>query len=133
MLKTDAAHAVGQRQQEIVVIKVMTAVELQGLGQHVPVGLFLLRLGFQKFRSISDDVQAHRRVVRHAEINHLEILAGEQRRVHQLFESGLLERGCIATGRCRFKTACELPAFGQLDAGHYRDLACEITGGIKRH
>src|SRR5579859_4483643 len=60
MFEPGAAHAFREREQEIVVVVVMSAVKLVGLLNEGFVFLDLIGGGVQEFSPVGDDVEAHR-------------------------------------------------------------------------
>ncbi len=83
-------HLVGQREQKIVVIVMMRAKQLRGLLHELPVRLDLIVREFEILRLIGKQVEMHGRT-RCFEIDALEVLAREHRRIDERFEADRLE------------------------------------------
>ena len=86
VLEAEMAGVVGQREQEVVVAVVVAAKQFLGLDNQVPV-IAQLRVGeHQVGRGIGNDVQMHGRRGPGRQVDATEIEAGDQRRIHKLFQ-----------------------------------------------
>jgi hypothetical protein len=131
MLEPDAAHAVGKRQQEIVVIVVAGIEQRIRLSHQPAMGVELLWFCFQKIGPVGEYVEAHRHRAGRIEVDALGVAPGEHGRIHQDFERDLLECRRGAGARCDLERGRELPAVRQPHARLDRDLAREMAGRIK--
>jgi hypothetical protein len=132
MLQAFAAHFVAQRQQEVVVIVVMRAVELVHLLHQREMRLQLLGLDLQVLGVVGNDVQMHGRGGARVEIDALEIFAGIHRRIDQIVVIDRLEMQRVAILRCHVERGAGLPAGRQFQARLGVDLAGKIAGRIQR-
>jgi hypothetical protein len=133
MFQTVAAHLVAEREQEVVMVVVMRAVELVHLLHERTMDLHLLRRDLQILRIVGDDVHVHRRAGTRIEIDALEIFAGVDRRVDEVVVIDRLEVHGVAIFRSDLQAPAELPARRQLHARIGLDLARVVTGRIQRH
>ena len=129
MLQSDAAHAVGQRQQRIVMIEVPAAEQRDGF-----VGQLLKRceVGRRK-RELFGLVRHHRQVDRMAQVPALGVDAREHRRIDQ---RGVIDRAPAHAGAIQLlaiKRGEWRPASGEGDGGCKSDLPHVMPGGIKAH
>ena len=133
MFETNAAHAVGQGNQEVVVIIMRGAKQLVGLLHESSMCSQVFGLDLEQFRPIGDDVQTRRRRAGRFEIEPLEVAACKHGRVHEIFQRDRFKRRDTAGRRRRFQRRGELPAVGQPHAGFESNLPGIITRGINEH
>src|SRR3954465_1109216 len=79
MLESDAAHAIAQEQQEIVMVVVVRTVKLVGLGDELLVLLHLVGRELQVLLLVSEQVEMDRVCRRWREVDALEVDAGVER------------------------------------------------------
>ena len=134
MLETDMRDLIRKREQEIVVIVVMRPVELVRLLHERLMQLQLLGRDLEILGFVGEDVEPHRHFRAGIQIDALEILACEHRRIDQRFKAHRIERDASIAGRStdRIERAGELPAGRQLHARRERDAARVVPGGIER-
>ena len=77
MLEADAAHPVGHREQDVVVIEVSLAEQGIGLGHEIAEGFQMFRL----YRELAGLVGHHVQLDRVAHLPRLRITPGEDRRI----------------------------------------------------
>src|SRR5580700_9795436 len=97
MLQADAAHVIGEREQNVVMIVVMRAVKFVGLLYQGAVRFQLLGLHLQQIGAVGDDVQVNGRDAARVQIQAREIPAREDRRIHQGVQRYGLEGGEAAS------------------------------------
>ena len=133
VLQPDAAHLVAERDQEIVMVVVVRAVQLVHLLHQVAECLELLRFHLEVLCGVGDEVHVHRRLGARIEVETLEVLAGEDRRVDQVLVVDRLEVDGVALARGDLQRGAGLPAGGQFHAGLGGDLARVVAGRVERH
>ena len=131
VLEADAAHAIGERQQKVVVIVVMRIEQTIGLSHERAVGGEMLGLRLQQIGAIGEHVEPHRHRAGRVEVDPLHVAPGEHGRIDQDFERHLLEGGRGAGGRSDLQGGRELPVVRQAHARLDGDLAREMAGRIK--
>src|SRR5262249_47930922 len=122
VLEPDAAHLIGEREQELVVIVMMRTVELVRLLHHRTMRVELLRFQLEHVRSVRDDVQMDGNLSGRIEVETLQIPAREHRRVDERLERDRLERREARLRGGGFERGPELPPLGQPYAGFDFDL-----------
>ena len=91
MLESDLTEVIAEGQQEFVSVVMRRTEKGVCLTHELAMRGQLLRLDCERFGTVRDEVQMHRRLRTRVQIEASEIVTGEQRRVHQHLESGGLE------------------------------------------
>ena len=129
MFQPDAAQPVGDAQQPVVMVEMMAAKGQQGFFHQGLVGGRGFGGEIQVFRLVRHDVQ--RDVM--AQIDPLEMRAGEHWRIDQGFVIGLAPRYFGAALRRTVQRRGIAPAFGETHTGLHLDLAHIMPGGVQAH
>ncbi|VXA90819.1 hypothetical protein BREVUG8_10153 [Brevundimonas sp. G8] len=130
MLQADAAHLIGQGEQELVVVEVAGAEQAVGLLDHVFEQLELVVRGGQALGLVGQDVQVDA-VAAGVDVHAAIVGAGEDGAVDQGVEVGRRKGRHVAVLRGRAQGRAIFPAGGQDDARGDLNLAAEIAGRIE--
>src|SRR5262245_34630292 len=102
-------------------------VELVGLPHQLAVGLENLGIDLKKLGLVRHHIQCDPRAAARIEIDLLEILSGNHRRVRQRLERDCLEYRDGTRCRSTLERSRKLPAFGKFEARLHLNLAREMT------